>query len=438
MRFVLGLAFGTVVIAACVGDTVGAGAGDPNDAGTSSGAPGASSGAPDASSSGAPSSSSSGSSGTPEGGVCPENFAECDNDLAELCETDLRSAQHCGSCGNACEGNATCIDGACGPDTLASLLDRPFSLEMNATRAIWYDREAVLSCRLADCANTAPIVLHLLENTNGFLPQFSPQQLAIVGENFYFGRCPSGSTNDCGIGRCSLTGCRDTGLAWLSTQQYDRRVALVTSGPGAIYSYSPGNALNLVRTSLADGSSNQPPINYRDYLQAVYVDSVDLVYVDDNPSQANPDGGLYRCPAAGCSGSRQRLLPPPVKQLTVHDRVAFVSSGPATSSSIVSCSLDDCAGTERVLSTQQSYVSAIAADQSAVYWASLGAQSIATNEEPLGTISRCALPNCAGGPTVIARGLLNPVSVRVSNDYVYWLTYGKASSPSGTFARLRR
>ncbi len=52
--------------------------------------------------------------------ACQPGFAECDGDLTTVCETDVSSdATHCGACTRDC-GGATCVDGLCDPQQLAS------------------------------------------------------------------------------------------------------------------------------------------------------------------------------------------------------------------------------------------------------------------------------------------------------------------------------
>jgi hypothetical protein len=51
--------------------------------------------------------------------ACGDNFADCDNNLDNGCESDTRSSTaHCGACGNTCparaNARATCADRACG------------------------------------------------------------------------------------------------------------------------------------------------------------------------------------------------------------------------------------------------------------------------------------------------------------------------------------
>lgn len=46
--------------------------------------------------------------------VCPEGSADCDGTTSNGCETEVDfSAQHCGRCGEVCDGDARCVFGIC-------------------------------------------------------------------------------------------------------------------------------------------------------------------------------------------------------------------------------------------------------------------------------------------------------------------------------------
>jgi len=46
--------------------------------------------------------------------TCNANFANCDGNLSNGCETDVRTSNsHCGRCGNACATGSSCTNGVC-------------------------------------------------------------------------------------------------------------------------------------------------------------------------------------------------------------------------------------------------------------------------------------------------------------------------------------
>ncbi|MEY4579881.1 MAG: hypothetical protein RL701_4584 [Pseudomonadota bacterium] len=47
-------------------------------------------------------------------GACDTGFGDCDGVAANGCEASLGTADHCGSCGNACAAGVACLNGRCG------------------------------------------------------------------------------------------------------------------------------------------------------------------------------------------------------------------------------------------------------------------------------------------------------------------------------------
>ena len=45
--------------------------------------------------------------------ACDADYDDCNNSSGDGCETSLDTDANCGSCGNSCNGDATCTDGAC-------------------------------------------------------------------------------------------------------------------------------------------------------------------------------------------------------------------------------------------------------------------------------------------------------------------------------------
>lgn len=48
---------------------------------------------------------------------CDNYWEDCNNSVADGCETDLTSNAHCGSCTNVCSGGTTCVNGRCSSPT---------------------------------------------------------------------------------------------------------------------------------------------------------------------------------------------------------------------------------------------------------------------------------------------------------------------------------
>jgi len=73
-----------------------------------------------------------------------------------------------------------------------------------------------------------------------------------------------------------------------------------------------------------------------------------------------------------------------------------------------------------MLAPAQTTLTSLAADASGVYWT--------TSDGTTGGVFKCALPACAGGPTALATGQANPVSLSVSEHLVVWANAGSPGS----------
>ncbi len=416
----VGLAGGLLVLVSCVsGDTAPTGGSAIPDGGGS-----------------APDTGGGNDASSADAGKCAANTGECDGNPETVCETDLRTTtEHCGACGRSC-GSAVCQGGQCAAEPLARALPAPFSLQVAGPRLVWYEGggAAIWGCRTADCGTSKAVMVDV-RGARFAVDGLSPRQIAVDATNFYYADCG----NDCGLSKCDLAGCKLTGGAQLDTVRNATRLStLVVAGAGGAYTYQGIEGLS--RIDLTTGLTSYMGGTYRvqDQLQALYTDGTDFVYVDPDASLANPIGGLFICPYAGCAGTRNRLLPPPVRHLATAARTAFTSSGPTATASIIGCAFGGCGGGGTVLATNQAYVSDIAADATAMYWSTTGVANPATNNAALGTVMRCALPSCAGGPTRVAEGVVNPTSIALDKDYIYWLTRGGTAANTGEIWRRRR
>jgi hypothetical protein len=373
--------------------------------------------------------------------ACPTGFADCDGDPATVCETDLRTnAANCGQCKRACGGTATCQSSDCFAEKLADGLQRPFGLALAGPRLLWHEPDMVRGCRADDC-NTSKTIMVDVTGTVANSPTglSSPRQIYVEGSTFYFSQCPSGVGNSCRVASCDVGGCKLTGSVFLSPDNGNRRASFVTGNAGQVFTFQGIDGLT--RTDIAAKTATYESGKYMigDTLQAVAVSGQNFLYLDDNGSQANPTGGLFLCPITGCTAAPVRLLPPPVKHLAVAGSSTFVASAGSTANvgSVIGCDTAGCGGAGTVLATNQAYVSDIAADATAVYWTTIGAQNVETNTTPVGTLMRCGRP-CTGGPQKVAEALVNPNSVQMDATYVYWLVRGTTAGSTGSLWRKRR
>jgi hypothetical protein len=382
-----------------------------------------------------------GSTGTDSGVTCATGMADCDGNPANGCEVDTRtSATNCGACAKACGGTATCSAGDCSVERVKDALDHPFALEIAGPRLVWYEGiDAIRGCTTDACnASTATLVDISTVAPSPASVSFSPHQIAVVGPKFYFTKCMGG---DCRPAECDVTGCKNLGAPFVTpTGSGTRHAPILVGGPGAVYTHHGLDGL--IRTDLAAKTESFPGSSYKlvDQLGAMHIDAQRFVYVDPDPSMANPIGGVYVCPIAGCVGARTPLLPPPVKLLAVGAGTAFTSTGGAGASAgvIYGCPLTGCGGGGTVFAQNQAFTTDIAADDKAVYWTTAGSADVKTNNAAIGTVMRCSLPGCAGGPVKIGDAVTNPVAVRVDANYVYWITYGTPANKDGAIFRKRR
>lgn len=372
--------------------------------------------------------------------VCAAGLANCDNNRANGCETDTRtSADHCGRCDRKCGGAATCSGGECSVEKLKDGLDHPFALEIGGARLVWFESggAAVRGCRGDDCAASTAILVDV--NGATIFPNVdqSPRQFVIDGTNFLFVQTPSGSSFDSYVASCALTGCKLTGATAVSPQGTgNRRPLMFVAGPGAAYQYHPLDGL--IRTALPGGT--QTNVANPEQLQALHVDPMRIVFVDDNASQANPTGGVFLCAATGCTGSPTRLLPPPVKHLAFASGTIFTTTGgpSASTGSITACAVTGCANAGDVIATNQAFIRDIVADGDELYFVTTGVADVKVNAAALGTVMKCTLPGCPGGPKKVADNLVNPVAIRLTPTHAYWITYGAPSTMTGSVFRVRR
>jgi hypothetical protein len=84
--------------------------------------------------------------------------------------------------------------------------------------------------------------------------------------------------------------------------------------------------------------------------------------------------------------------------------------------------VDGGAGT--VLAAQQSNPTVMAVDAQNVYWTNNGTTVQPDAGAPNGTVMRCAVPACGGGPQLVASGLNHPRGIALDAENVYWTSYG--------------
>jgi hypothetical protein len=391
-------------------------------------------------------------SGAPrDAAACPADYGNCDRDEANGCETDLRiSSDHCGACGRACGGTA-CIMGQCAPQEIVKQIAQPYSFLAVGGRIVYGHGLEISGCLIGACPTTPPILVDL--HANGGQPAglptglFNPRLLHSDGTNFYFAQCLVNSNNDCVLSQCALGGCKSTGASPLTSiaQAFSRRPFILANGgsaagdPGIFMYHSLEGLIRYAPPFTPNATVTERGVYpLTDVTQAIYADRSFFLWVDSRVSVANPDGGVYRCASGGCAGGATKILPPPVKHIAGNAGVIYTSFGPDNNSAILSCNIAGCSQTGTILANNQPYVSDIAVDANAIYWATTGTANPGTNNVAGGRIWTCKLPSCQGGPQVIAEAQLNPMQIQLDENYVYWMNRGAANQASGSIWRRRR
>lgn len=420
------------VFAACTGD-------DPDLDGAT----------PDSGSGADTSVTSTNDSSTGDGAIsCPNDTADCDGDPTSGCETNIKtSPAHCGRCAFACGGAATCTNGQCDVEKIRDGLDHPFSFEIAGGRLLWFAGNGTFvdGCRIDDCASSTARMAEITRSSSNVSltndVDRGPRLMVVDGNFFFVPECNTASSA-CFLAKCPITGCKLEGLTPVNGDVYGLRNPYeVVSAPGAVFFWNSQDGFT--RHDTADGGIAFRSREYGmvEYVRGIYVDAQRVIYVDDNPSIPNPTGGIYTCPVSGCQGARTPLIGPAVRLLAVGGGRAITATYGANAGlgSVLACDyVNGCSLTGDVLATNQAYVRDLAAADNAVYWVTSGNPDPKTGAAATGTVMRCALPKCAGGPTKIADAQANPVRVRIDADYVYWMNFGTPSQANGSIHRRRR
>lgn len=360
----------------------------------------------------------------------PTEAPSCGSGLT-LCNTtcvDLNTnTANCGQCAHDCGSDSACAGSACQVVTVATV-DHPIAVAADDPAVFWLsvDRTApanttLVQCTTVDCTSPAtlnqdfaitvanylspsPILL-----TNGTSLQWIAKSNDALNPSPYVFYCP--------IVNCNHT---TTGVA----ENPDEAAELALSGTnklfyrndtGYVYSCPFGNCTDVTQGKVS-APSDQGPF-------AIAADATQFYY-------DNGDGYVFACPVAGCSGNPPALFAAgSVRFLAVNSKTVFAVSG----SNIVSCDTGGCVGTPTTLTTNQPNVTALVADDAAVYFALGGTTGNADGE-----VLACSLPKCAGGPHPLATGLAAPNSLSLSKGVLYWSNGGVTgvNAVSGSIQKL--
>lgn len=246
-------------------------------------------------------------------------------------------------------------------------------------------------------------------------------QIAFDGDDIYFN-----DFNAKTVSRCHLPGCTG-GPSTLVTGSTGRNTQFVTGlavdGTHLYWtewSNSVGHVLkctlpackdepvDMVAYGTADGESISRPIS-------VVIDSANAYWLDNR---------VCSC-SLGCAGAALDQLTPyqasnglPTGLVRQDSRLYWLTADASPSNgsgSIQSCALPGCAGGPQVVAAGLVNPNGLTVTADAVYWT-----SATYPDDGEGKVLRCGLPDCPGGPTIVQSHVQRPISTAVAKNLLLW------------------
>jgi hypothetical protein len=337
----------------------------------------------------------------------PQDDAEADSPQdAPECKADIASdPKNCGRCRHDCMGGA-CDGGVCQPYAIVSGNQGPYGVATHAGVVFFSSTDNTISrCTADSCADT----LTQMTSGQGFPRRLTTDDTNVywANEGYVFGDGGlSGS-----IGTCGLLGCPG-GLATLLAAPENGPVDIAVSADKLYWTTQIGR---LVRDCPISGCGDMamtlasPAQN----VSGVAVDEVNVYWAEPMA------GNVMECPLGGC-----KTLTPfatgqggPMQVIVVGEIDGTLYWSNHDEGTIMRCDTSSAPCSPKVFASGQAGAFALAHDAKNLYW---------TLDSLAGQVLSCPLAGCVT-PVVLGDMQKNPTAIAVDDTAVYWTNYGGGS-----------